>query len=34
MVDGLIGWFVWLSGKRVEGGWVDWLVCVAVRKKS
>ena len=25
-VDGLLGWFVRLSGKRVQGGWAAWLV--------
>ena len=34
MVDGLLDWFVWLSGKRVECGWVAWLVCETVREKS
>ena len=23
----LLGWFVRLSGKRAESGWVAWLVC-------
>ena len=34
MVDGLLDWFVWLSGKRVECGWVAWLVCETVREES
>ena len=32
-VDGLLGWFVRLSGKRFESGWVAWVVCDTVRKE-